>query len=202
MNADEKIPYGCYYIERDYLDYLREKDNECIPRADYEDEGRCRKFFCGPVFDEYGVNYFVPVSHEIDSKGTMTVYDKETKSTETYGLYLNDENGEKLGNLDFRFMVPCQDNELLTPYKPSGHGARQAEACKFSQNKICKEARLAYNNIMSGDYPDLTKGSVNFDKANDAMWDYEDEKWARRAQQAETMASNIRTTDYDSSRSL
>lgn len=174
-----ELPHGCYYIARDYLDFLREHDNEHIPRADYEDDNRARKFYFGPVINDYGVNYFVPVSHETN-KGDMCIFDKETKMHEQYGLYLMSDEGDTLGNLDFRFMVPCQDNNLLELFEPTGYGARQAEICHQMTKDICDTALHTYNLITSGDYPQLSKDAVDFAKANDAMYLYDDIKDKKR----------------------
>ena len=181
MKADEIVPFGCYYIARDYIDYLRENGDEHVPKADYEDEDRARKFYCGPVFTEYGVNFYVPVSHEID-KGNMVIHDKETNVDEQYGLYLRNSTNEKIGNLDFRFMIPCSDNTLLTPCELANYGAMQANSCLQNQTAIRKTAEHTYSLIASGDYPQLAKTAINPDAVNDAMWSYDDTKLARLKQ--------------------
>lgn len=201
MPANIDIPFGCYYIDRDYLEYLHEHGDEHVPKADYEDEGRARKFYCGPVFNEYGVNYFVPVSHELD-KNDMSVYDPETRTVEYYGMYIRDTDNNKIGNLDFRFMIPCQDNELLTPCTLSGHGAKQANACLAMRTHICKAAQSTYNNIETGDYPWLNANAIDYNNVNDAMWSYDDEKMTRRELIANQLASNIKTDNNDFTPSL
>lgn len=187
MKADEIVPFGCYYIARDYIDYLREHGDEHVPRADYEDEDRARKFYCGPVFTEYGVNYYVPVSHETN-KENMVMHDKETNVDEQYGLYLRNSTNEKIGNLDFRFMVPCSDNTLLTPCELTNYGAAQANSCLQNQAAICKIAEHTYNLITSGDYPQLAKTAINLDATNDAMWSYDDTRLARLKQRFERIS--------------
>lgn len=59
-------PYGFYYIDRGYIEYMQTPDNPHVPDANYEDCGRARKFYCGPVTNKQGVDYFVPVSHEVN----------------------------------------------------------------------------------------------------------------------------------------
>lgn len=93
LPTDIDVPYGFYYIDRDYIDYLRKNGDEHVPKADYEDDDRSQKFYCGPVMNEYGVNYFVPVSHEVENKGTMSVRDKDT--IESYGVFIQNEKGKK-----------------------------------------------------------------------------------------------------------
>lgn len=195
MQIGINIPFGFYYIQRDYIDYIREHGDEHVPKADYEDEGRSQKFYCGPVMNEYGVNYYVPVSHEVANKGTMTVRDGDTE--ESYGTFILNEKSKKIGNLDFRFMIPCQDNELLTPYNPTKFGLQQLEFCQESKSEICTTAKFAYNNIRSGDYPFLTESAIDFDKVNDAMWAYEDEKMNRRLIKANTLVQNIKEPSID-----
>lgn len=172
---NSKRPFGCYYIKRDYIDFLRANDNEHVPRADYTDDNRAEKFYCGPVFTEDGVDYFVPVSHETD-KGEMVVYDKDINIREPYGLYLRTETGKIIGNVDFRYRIPCQDDELLTPCRLKGFGALQEKACKSIENRICTVAKNTHNNIKTNAYPWLTQTAVKDNNSNDSMWAYEDLK--------------------------
>lgn len=189
------IPFGCYYIDRNYLEYLHENGDERTPKSNYEDEDRARKFYCGPVYNDFGVNYYVPVSHETE-KNQMSVYDPETKTVEYYGMYIRNSNNQKIGNLDFRFMVPCYDDKLLTPCDLTGYGLEQNQACLKLQSTICKNAETTYKNIQSNDYPWLNESSVNYDNVIDTMWSYDDEKIKHRKLIAEQLAATISTNDY------
>ena len=62
---ENKTPFGFYYIDRDYIDAMRTTENPHVPNANYEDEGRARKFYCGPVMNQDGVDFYVPISHEV-----------------------------------------------------------------------------------------------------------------------------------------
>lgn len=185
MTTEQKnnVPFGCYYIDREYIQYLHDHGDEHVPRSDYEDEDRCRKFYCGPVFNEDGLNYFVPVSSK--------VREMRLNNIETYGVTLQDANREYIGCLDFRYMIPCYDNELLTPYEPHSHGAKQATACMEIQNKICKEAKATYNNIISRDYEFLNRTAIDYDKVIDAVWEFDDMRMARRMAALDALASQI-----------
>lgn len=190
MTEKDKTQYGFYYIDNDYLDHLKEYDSH-IPRHDYEDEGRERKFYCGPVFNDNGIDYFVPVSHQIKK---MTLPDGET-----YGISLKDSQGQPSGCLDFRFCVPCPFPECLTPYTPKGFAVEQWDFCSKHKNGICREAERTYENILSGDYSFLTSSSIHYGQdLDDQIWIYDDiltEKQEKDNQTENTQPDKTNTVD-------
>lgn len=176
------IKYGLYYIDREYLDKLSEADNH-VPKHDYEDDGRSRKYYCGPVMDEYDVKYFVPVSSQTEKNSMVIPGSAYNGVTEYYGIPLPDASGHNKGggNLDFRFMIPCVNDELLTPMTPTSDFAKtQAAFCMKNEKIICRIASDTYQNIQSGDYDFLNNSSINQENVLDKMWEYEDILESRR----------------------
>ncbi len=166
MTENNKIPFGFYDIDREYIEYLQKYDDH-VPKCDYEDEGRARKFYCGPVMNEYGIDYYVPIS----SKNR----NMRLNNIETYGINMRDINtGELIGCLDFRFMIPCSNQDLITPHKPTGYAVAQDIFCQKNKSRICAEARATYNNVESKDYPFLNQTAVRQERLNDAIWAYDD----------------------------
>lgn len=205
----DTTPFGFYYLDREYIEAMHTADNPHVPNADYEDSGRARKFYCGPVMNQDGVDYYVPVSHEI--KGTMEIFgSKENGFVEHYGMSLMNAEHEKNGNLDFRYMLPCVDDRFLTPIDPDNdlgaYGREQAHFCTRMEKNICRNARETYNNIQSGEYKELTESSVNFEMALDDAWTYLDKVEEReaklavmsnRSSMADGMASNVSAPPSD-----
>ena len=174
MSYESGTPYGFYYVDREYIEALASRD-EHVPKCDYEDEGRSRKFYCGPVTHEDGVDYFVPVSHQI--KGDMAIpgsrYD--TGVTEYYGLSIINENREKTGNLDFRFMIPVVNTEYLTSFEPKGFSAEQNTFCQTNKQMIQSMAHQTYGNIKAKNYDFLNGSAIDHDSVLSGAFDYDDE---------------------------
>lgn len=170
MACDGKS-FGFYDIDREYLESLSKADPH-VPKHDYEDEGRSRKFYCGPVMNEYGVNYYVPVSHQTDK-------DMQLSKIEKYGVRIVDAQGECVGNLDFRFMVPCVDDRFLEKHKSAGYAVAQEAFCNSKQALIRREARATFDNIQSGDYNFLNKTAIKNEEVLNAAWEYVDQYEAR-----------------------
>lgn len=177
MTAPE-TPYGLYYIDRDYLSAIHEADSK-TPDCTYEDSGRARKFYCGPVTKEEGVDYYVPVSHQVKNM--------QLSKYETYGISIMNTEGEKKGCLDFRFMIPCVDTQFLSKIEKndmSEYGKSQYDFCMNNERIIKKEAHATYNNIISKDYGFLNKTAVCSEAVIDAAWQYMDEIEARKEKAA------------------
>lgn len=93
------IPFGIYRFNHDYINALKKTDNKVI---DPEILDR----YCGPVYQascEKGlVEFFVPVSYEYETANcfALTFYD-----------------GVFAGIMDFKLMIPCVNEKLITPDK-------------------------------------------------------------------------------------
>ena len=182
MADANNVKYGFYYIDREYLDKLHEGDTH-VPKHNYEDEGRSRKYYCGPVMNEFGVNYFVPVSSQTGKDDMIIPGSAYNGAVEHFGILLPDEKGHSKGgsNLDFRFMIPCVNSELLTPMAPkSNYAKNQAKFCMSNEKRICREAYDTYQNIQSGEYSFLNESAINQQAVYDKMWEYEDILETRR----------------------
>lgn len=172
MTNGKKHIFGAYYIDREYLDALRQNDNDHISYADYEDKGGARKFYCGPVMTEHGIDYYVPVSH---SEHNMYIQGSAQNGIKEYhGINMVTRSCEHIGCLDFRYMIPCVDDRFIESHTPHGHGKTQMNFCYEHENEIKMLARDTYNNITADTYPELTRSSVKFEKALGTAWDYLD----------------------------
>lgn len=176
INQNENVPFGCYYIQRDYIEYLQEHGDSHVPNADYEDNNRAIKFYCGPVLTINRVNYYAPVSHEVESKDDMIACNNKTGREVQYGVFLSGKR-DRTGNLDFRHMIPCQDNELLTPCENlSPFGKTQERSCLAQKDKIQECARNVYDAVHFDLIPFLTRTCIDFEKVYDAACEYDDIK--------------------------
>ncbi len=171
--TSSKTPFGFHDIDRKYLETLYSADNR-VPYSDYEDYGRARKFYCGPVMNQNGVDYYVPVSHQLE-KDMYIPGSKQNGFSEYYGVFIKDDKGNKTGCLDFRFMVPCVDDRFISPHDITGHAADEINFCRTYETAIKKQARDTYENIKSGEYSFLNKSSVDDEAVLDASWCYLDE---------------------------
>lgn len=185
----DKIPFGLYDIDRYYLDYLRNNNNEHIPKSNYEDEGGARKFYCGPVYNADGIPMFVPVSHQkrtasINGKYMISIEDSEDNATQDNNIKNTKNIDHKIiGCLDFRFMVPCLEehfvkheistNSNILNSKPT-FAEKQAHILLSSKNQqlLEKTAKLTFDDVTAG--KNVARSSVDFNKALDDVWNYED----------------------------
>lgn len=172
MKVDLTPSFGFYDIDRTYIETLRSKDNH-VPNCDYEDYDRARKFYCGPITTQYGINYFVPVSSQKD-KNMYIVGSAANGVREYYGIEMKDNQGNSIGSLNFKFMIPCVHPCFLTPHELTGHSIIENEFCQKNKLFIQKLANDTFVNIESNDYPSLTQTSVNFAEAESAGWEYYD----------------------------
>lgn len=174
MNYDSITPYGFYYVDREYIEALALCDTH-VPKCDYEDEDRARKFYCGPVAHEAGVDYFVPVSHQIKDEMVIPGSLKETGVAEHYGISIRNENRDKTGNLDFRFMIPVVNTDYLTTIELTNFGSQQLLFCRNNEHLIKNIAHWTYCNINAQSYDYLDKTAVSYDCLLSNAFDYDDE---------------------------
>ena len=188
---ENKTPFGFYYLDREYIEAMHTSENTHVPNADYEDSGRARKFYCGPVMYQNGVGFYVPVSHEI--KESMEIPGTRSSGcTEYYGMSLRSKTGEKTGSLNFKYMIPCVNSRFLEKIDPDktlgSFGKAQYDFCSANERRICNMVYDTYNNIVSGEYPGLTSGSVDFEAAQDEAWQHLDRVEEREEQAAKEKA--------------
>lgn len=165
-------PFGAYYIAREYLDALQKADTH-VPKHDYEDNGGAVKFYCGPVMNKNGIDYYAPVS----SKNNKNMYingSKENGVAEYFGVSITDNHFNNAGCIDCRFLIPIVDDRFIKACTPSGYGATQMAFCKHNQHDICKTASATYDNIVSNDYSKLTENSINDENVLNASWEFFD----------------------------
>ena len=178
-------PFGCYNINRGYLDYLRLFDTK-IPHSDYTDYGQKEKFYIGP-FVINDISYFVPVSHQPYDETALTHYIHKgfTYSKIQYGVPLRDANKSIVGSLDFRHMVPVVDKAFLKAHKfdrgYNGQIIKQAYAYRQvsgitskNKTKLTSVAENVYSEITSKITDDdfIKDTSINMPKAYEHGIDY------------------------------
>ena len=129
-----KIPFGIYDVDTEFLRTAHDTINETIPFSDYEEHGRSRKFYCGPVCEHTGV----PVSSQ-----------KKDESMHRDTTYIPmKENGEIVGTLNFAYMVPVADDSLISDISNrtqiGPHAQKQINWCMSNENRIKTAAKAHY----------------------------------------------------------
>lgn len=176
-----KIPFGIYDIDKELLQTAHDNINEHVPLSNYEDEGRTRKFYCGPVCEHDGVPLFVPVSSQ----------NKNERQNDYSGSSVLIKNkNESIGSLNFKYMVPVSDETLLTPRTELGSfGKKQAAWCMDNETLIKNKALANYNSFERfGEKDDLY---FNYDEIVDLGYEIIDE---REAVETEADTTALRET--------
>ena len=187
MTVAEKIPFGIYNIDRDYIEHMAKYDSH-VPKCDYEDEGRAKKFYCGPVHNDNGIDFFVPVSHQIRNENRNYM--------DGNSLVIRNSKNENCGNLDFRFMIPCANDELLAKHvAKSDYAKTQENFCNNNSEDIKKFAKAVYREITSKEDFRLSNNSCDYENLIDAVWEYDDILEAKTQQKSENSVKNNKTAN-------
>ncbi len=160
-----------YYIKNEYIDYLKRVEIEargftCVPNTQYSSRN---KFLFGACFESNGINYFVPVSHQIkqgDNNIVITTKPKKRKSV-------------KLGSLRFAYMIPVPNNCLvllnikkIPEYEQKRRINDELAFCRRSIDKIKKQAVKTYDSITSSTNKKLLNNSCDFKLLEEAYITY------------------------------
>ena len=153
-----KIPFGVYDVDTEFLRTAHDEINQTVPHSDYEQHGRCRKFYCGPVCEHKGVPMFVPVSHQV----------KETNILKTQTFMPIKDGTKTIGTLNFAYMVPVADESLIEDISHRDYigefTQKNIKWCMSNEELIKKKAKAYYNEFSNGytkcdmfkDYDDIT----------------------------------------------
>lgn len=148
-----------YNANLQYIDYLKkyetsQRGKTCVPNVQYASNN---KFFYGAVLQVKGVNYFVPVSHQIHRKQDDLLIKIKSKSKPI------------VGTLRFAYMIPIP-SEMLSllrrdeiPDRNRQELVRKELAfCRKNKDKIEKMAKSAYSRIISKCSRELSENSCDF----------------------------------------
>lgn len=148
-----------YFIKSDYIDYLKDTEINargftCVPNTEYTSR---KKFLFGAVFENNGINYFVPVSSKIKYDDNSIII-KSKK-----------DNTLKFGSLRFAYMIPVP-NSCLIPMVindiEDNERKRKVQSelafCRKNIDKIKKQATKTYTSITKSTKKKLIRNSCDF----------------------------------------
>ena len=89
-----------YYVNANYIEFLKKyeyniRNFNSVPNVEYANNN---KFFYGTVLKKNGINYYVPISHDINSSPNSIVMLTKPRRTK--------DKPFKLGTLKFLYMIP------------------------------------------------------------------------------------------------
>ena len=150
-----------YYVKDEYISYLKEAEKRargftCVPNTQYRSRN---KFLFGACFQNNGINYFVPVSHQIkrgDNNIIIKTKPKKGKSLE-------------LGSLRFAYMLPVPNKCLvlldiknIPEYDQKRRVNDELAFCRRSIDKIKRQAQKTFDSIISSKNDKLLRNSCDF----------------------------------------
>lgn len=150
-----------YYVQNEYIEYLKRaeiaaREFTCVPNMQYHSRN---KFVFGACFQNNGINYFVPVSHQIkhgDNNIIIKTKPKKGKSLE-------------LGSLRFAYMIPVPkqclimlDIKKIPEYDQKRRINDELAFCRREIDKIKKQAEKTFEAITSSKSKKLLSNSCDF----------------------------------------
>lgn len=150
-----------YYVEKDYISYLKKYDSK-IPNFDYDTH---KKFVCGVVFNINNINYFAPISHNIDKYRSS---------------YIIRNNNKPISSIRLSFMFPVDMKNLeivnFSELKKEDYNyyrlvVSEYQICNKEKDKIKNKAERVYYNSQINNHI-LNKVCCDFKKLEEAMRNY------------------------------
>ena len=150
-----------YYVSDEYIAYLKQVEKEsrgytCVPNTQYRSRN---KFLFGACFENNGVNYFVPISHQIkrgDNNIIMKTKPKKGKLLE-------------LGSLRFAYMIPVPRQCLrlleinnISDYAQKRRVSDELAFCRRNIDSIKKQAEKTFTAITNSKNIKIIKNSCDF----------------------------------------
>ena len=160
-----------YYVQDEYIAYLKQAEKlargfTCVPNTQYRSRN---KFLFGACFQHNGINYFVPVSHQIkhgDNNIIMKTKPKKGKSFE-------------LGSLRFAYMIPVPKRCLvlleiknIPEYEQKRRINDELEFCRRNIGKIKRQAQKTFEAITSSKNDKILRNSCDFSVLQNAYISY------------------------------
>ena len=148
-----------YEVDESYISLLANVDNK-VPRVDYSDEGRRRKFLCGIVLEVNDHAYFAPVSS----------FNKQQRSN----FVVEDTKGNPVGSLRFSYMIPVPLDAIrlkdLDREDSKYRNLLDIELRYINRNvgAILTKARYVYNSVVHKKDPSMITNCCDF-KALEAV---------------------------------
>ena len=150
-----------YYVKDEYIAFLKKAEKDargftCVPNTQYRSRN---KFLFGACFQNNGINYFVPVSHQIkqgDNNIVIKTKPKKGKSIE-------------LGSLRFAYMIPVPNKCLIQldiknipEYEQKRRINDELAFCRREIDKIKKQAVKSFDAITTSKNDKLLRNSCDF----------------------------------------
>jgi protein AbiQ len=156
-----------YEVDDAYISFLTNVDNR-VPRVDYSDDGRRRKFLCGIVLEVNGHAYFAPVSS----------YKKQQRSN----FVIEDTHGNPVGCLRFSYMIPIPLDALrlkdFSIEDPKYRNLLDIELRYINRNvgAILTRARYVYTSVVDKKDPAMIQNCCDFKALETACVEYTRER--------------------------
>ena len=160
-----------YYVKDEYIAYLKDYEKQargftCVPNTQYRSRN---KFLFGACFQLDGINYFVPVSHQIKKSDNDIVIKTKPKKGKSL----------ELGSLRFSYMIPVPNQCLILldiknipEYEQKRRINDELAFCRRNIDKIKKQAKKTYEAITTSKNEKLLRNSCDFILLQIAYIDY------------------------------
>ena len=152
-----------YEVDEVYISFLTDVDAR-VPRINYSDEGRRRKFLCGIVLKVNNHAYFAPVSS----------FRKQLRSN----YIIKDRKGHPVASLRFSYMIPVPLDVLqlkdLNKEDPKYRNFLDIELRYINKNvrAILTRAKYVYNSVVEKADSEMVRTCCNFKALEIACFEY------------------------------
>lgn len=160
-----------YYVQNEYIEYLKQAEKlargfTCVPNTQYRFRN---KFLFGACFQHDGINYFVPVSHQIKHGDNNIIMKTKPKKGNSF----------ELGTLRFAYMIPVPKKCLILleiknipEYEQKRRINDELAFCRRSIDKIKRQAQKTFEAITSSKNDKLLRNSCDFSALQNAYISY------------------------------
>lgn len=162
-----------YYVNANYIEFLKKyeynvRNFNSVPNVEYANNN---KFFYGTVLKKNGINYYVPISHDINSSPNSMVMITKPRRTK--------DKPFKLGTLKFLYMIPVPNNQLIelnvNDIKDSDRRRRVIDElayCNRNREKIFNQAQKTYDIVIATESQKLKRNSCDFKLLEEAYREF------------------------------
>lgn len=152
-----------YLVDNEYIQFLKQYELKnrgftCVPNVHYNSR---EKFFYGAILQNNGINYFVPVSHNVKSDINTIVITGKKKNTS--------DKPYKYGSLKFMYMIPVPSQMLYKLDIPGIEDLQRRRKvldelafCRRNIAKIQETARKTYDGITISENKKILNNSCDF----------------------------------------
>ena len=150
-----------YYVNPEYIDFLKKAEIDargftCVPNTNYANN---EKFFYGAVLTRNnGINYFVPISHNINEDQNSIL------------IKTDDKRNPIKGTLRFAYMIPVPKQMLtelvikeLSNYDNQRRTQKELAFCRKNRDKIFAQALKSHQSITNASSIKLRNNSCAFE---------------------------------------